>query len=100
MAQLKGDAQKVLDAIKHLRQSIHSGIQNNDLKDGSYIDATVLNGLSLSQRLRVLQNIVGPYYEHKKTHNQYKVVLDESENKLVLISAQMSPEHVCVHYPE
>ena len=100
IANLQDEASDVLRAIEKLDRKIFEGINDYQLENGSHVKNVVLEKLNTDQCNRVLTNFVGRFYERKNTHHQYKVVLDKNSNELAVISAEMSPKHICIHRPE
>ena len=94
---LKGEAPAVLQAEEDLDREIYAGINKNRLHSGSYVSTRALDALNVNQRLRVLNNFNGRYYEREETHGQFKVVIDYEDGRLTLVSAQLSSTHTHLH---
>ena len=98
---LELDADIVKRAVADLDREIFEGIRDNRLHNASQIKTEVLNKLNPIQRNRVLQNIVGRYYEHEKSQHQYKVIEDSSnDNVLRLVSEVISEKYLHIDRPK
>jgi len=91
---LKLDAPVVKKAIEDLDSEIYSGINERRLHSASQISTTALNSLTPVQRQRVLDSIVGRYYEHEKSQCQYKVVIDSNDGELRLVAENISKKYL------
>lgn len=100
IANLQNEASEVLRAIERLDQKIYEGINDYQLKNGSHVKTTMLDKLNTSQHQRVLANFAGRFYEHVSTHHQYRIILDQHDSQLAVVSAEMSPKHTCIHRSE
>jgi|GEM_PF-6327231 len=99
---LKSEASEVLHAIETLDRKIFDGINEYLLKDGSHVETTGLNALNANQKQRVLAHFEGRFYEHAKTHHQYKVHVDSKDCRIAIASGTISKtaEHFCIVRPE
>ena len=98
LSELSNEAPRVLAAQKTLALQIFNSIQDYHPGDESQISTAVLDTLTTNERQRVLEGIVGRYFENQESKVQYKVVKDGGQ--LSFLKEDMAVTYIHIPPPQ
>jgi hypothetical protein len=89
--------QRFARVMKDLNKKIFNNIRDYKFNNGSRVSMKAFDKLTHQERHQLYSSFDGKIYERPTTHVQYKIVWDKDNDELIVLDADPTPKHRCIH---